>query len=170
MLHQKSKYKLSRKFSPSRYFTHLRSIVQTPVPKLLKNNRSFKETQSIYLSTHKHGLKSKSPMKTMPSLVNIQTPSNRFTAPSKSRSMTNLKDLPHLLENRKTVLLIEKGTIHEAMKQPRTKSPNRLKTVWRKTRVLPGMYDDISISISQKKIENALQRTIEHLRLNQSYT
>jgi hypothetical protein len=170
MLQQKSKYKLSRKFSPSRYFTQLRSSVQAPVPKLLKNNRSFKETQSIYLSSNKHGVSGKSPMKKMPGLVNIQTPSNRFTAHSKSRSMTNLKDLPNLLENRKSVLLIEKGEIHEAMKQPRTKSPNRLKTVWRKTRVLPGIYDDISISLSQKKIENALQRSIEYLRLNQSYT
>lgn len=170
MLQQRSKYKLTRKFSPSRYFTQLKSNDQAPVPKLLKNNKSFTETQSIYLSSNKLGLSGKTPIKKMPRLVNIQTPSNRFPTHSKSRSMTNLKDLPHLLESRKSVLLIEKGEIHEAMKQPRTKTPNRLKTVWRKTRVLPGIYDDISISISQQKIENALQRTIEYLRLNQTYT
>ena len=170
MLQQRSKYKLSRNFSPSRYFSQFKSSDQAPVPKLLKNNRSFNETQSIYLSSNKLGLSGKSPMKKMPRLVNVQTPSNRYSTHSKSRSMTNLKDLPHLLENRKSVLLIEKGEIHEAMKQPRTKTPNRLKTVWRKTRVLPRMYDDISISLSQKKIEDALQRSIEYLRLNQTYT
>lgn len=166
MLPKREQYKLSRTNAPQKYFTQIKTKTDNFVPKLL-NNRSSVETSCINLSTCNKPVKQReNSIHKLPKLGRFQSQ----TTDIKSRSMTNLKDFPILTDQKKTVYLIEKGEIHEAMKQPKSKSPNRLKFVWRKTKFLPRIYENVSINLSQKKIENALQRMTDYLKLNQSYT